>query len=108
MSNNYQSALSGVSADDFLSAHAADTAAFQAIIHTALAGIRALAFPLGGPSAGYDVLDITATMKEWLTPRSSIVLAQAAEDAACEAALEAEGDFADWQYDNRREMEAAP
>lgn len=94
--------------DDFLHAQAVATEKFRLIITSALAEIRKLAFPLGGPTPGYDMLDITATLREWLVPRSTAALQRAAEDAAREAENEAESDFADWQYHNRREMEDAP
>ena len=67
-----------------LAEQAASTAAFLAIVKTAQAGIAALDFPLGSPAHGFDLCDITDTLRDWQTSRDETWLEETAEDLVLE------------------------
>ncbi|MGD0110059.1 MAG: hypothetical protein ABSC06_39500 [Rhodopila sp.] len=73
-------------ADRLLAEQSAVTAVFSAAIRTAIAAIEALEFPLGCPSAGFDLEDITATMSDFLILRDPRRLEYEADAAIRERA----------------------
>jgi hypothetical protein len=90
-------------AGDLLDVQAAQTAAFHTIVTSARIAIAALEFPLGSPSAHYDISDIDGTLGDWLiTPNEGRL-----EEAAFELATNAEADglagVAEYRADLRRE-----
>jgi hypothetical protein len=67
-----------------LAEQAASTASFRTIIEAARTSINALSFPIGSPAHGYDLLDITGALDDWLVARDPEQLEQAAEDLVLE------------------------
>lgn len=70
-------------ADRLLGEQAYATARFRDIIRQAIADISRLYFPLGSPSADFDLDDMTGTMADFLlAPRDPQRLQDAANDSA--------------------------